>query len=615
MRLPHGWADAAVLGPLVALLGAVLIPAHWTSIWMDREFTGTVAAIANRLEGGVRLYADGGHIPMPPLPFVLMRLLTAGEATWLWESALNFAFQALTLWLCYLALTRLFHAPVPFLATLVTVPVYFALPKTVLYDSMAQAAVALVILQSAYYLGRRGSANRARSWLWGVAGLAATSALVLLVKQSTGTGACAGVIGALLLCDRGRLRERVARTAAFGALTAASIGVLTVVLMPWADPAGMVRDVFVAGAEPKGGPALLLLHLRRYAVDIGRHGTALLPVLATLVVIAERTRRRCNPGASGAAAGPGGVPPALVAAGAVASAAGAYLLLVAAPWTPLVELASTGALPSFLWMGLFLAALLCLRGCVPRFLRSVAGPGRPRALAGAVAVAFAAAVFHSLSTFVFRWSYDNNPLVAFAYAAFFQVALALLGRIPPRKARLVLVALLCFVVVPLRPWARLADQVHACGRCTERWDEVGHLAGARLQPSAAGMRALVAVVRREAAPGEEVLLLPNDPNVEAWFERDRPRLSSLFVFADQYWDYLVDADVATLAARPPRVILVGPVEYWRFFHHQFQEGRGAERLVDRVVDELLPSRYELAATVPILHQGRPDAIEVYVRGR
>jgi hypothetical protein len=580
---------------------------------MDREFTGTVAPVANRLEGGLRLYAEGGHIPMPPLPFVLMRVLTAGEATWLWESALTFGFQAVALALCYLALARLFRSPVPFLATLVTVPVFYALQKTVLYDAMAQAAVALLLLETVAYLGRSGGAVGTRSWLPSVAGLAATSAAALLVKQSTGAGACVGVAAALLLCDRGRVRERFARSAAYGAVTVASLAAVALLSAPWADPAGLVRDVFVGAAEPKGGPRLLLGHLGRYAVDIGRNALVRLPVLAAVIAVASLARRPyARPRG---AATVGGVAPALVVAGAIASAAAAYALFVAGPWAPDEVLSRTGAMPSFLWPGLFLAALLSLRSCRPRFLAPVAGPGRPRALAGAVAVTFAAAVSHSLSTFVFRWSYDNNPLVAVAYAAFFQVALALLGRIPARAARLALIAVLCFVVVPLRPWARLADQIVVSRRCTERWEEMRHLAGARMQPGAGGMRALVAAVRREAAPGEEVLLLPNDPNVEAWFERDRPRLSSLFVFADQYSDRRVDADFAALAARPPRVIVVGPVGYWRGFHRQFKANRGAERLVDRVVAELLPARYALAETVPLLHQGRPDAMEVYAVGR
>jgi len=127
------------------------------------------------------------------------------------------------------------------------------------------------------------------------------------------------------------------------------------------------------------------------------------------------------------------------------------------------------------------------------------------------------------------------------------------------------------------------------------------------------MRHLVEVVRREARPGEQVLLLPADPNVEAWLERDRPRLSSLFVFADQYWDRYVNADVATLEARPPEVIVIGPVNYWRGFHRMFARNRGVERLIDRITTELLPVCYEPAITVPILHQGTSDAMAVYVR--
>jgi len=605
----HGWFAAFALGALLAALGAVLIPSHWTSIWMDREFTGTVAALANHLEGGVRLYADGGHIPMPPLPFVLVRLLTGGEATWLWESALNFAFQVLAIVLCYLTLARLFRTPVPLLAALVTVPTFLAIEKTVLYDSMAQAAVATLVLQAVAYLGRRTGSDGVRAWLPGIGGLATTSALLLLVKQSTAAGAFIGVAASLLLYDRGRPLERTRRLVAYGASTALAVALIALLLTPWIDPVGLVRDVFIAGAEPKGGPATLLWNLKTFLVDIARHGLVLLPVLAVVVAIASRAlSRRAR---AGGVAAPGAGSPMAIAAGALAAGVALCTARLAGVWPAgaAAPLYVAGAM--LLWLGLFLAALLAVRRWVPRFLQPLAGPGRPRAIAGAVTIALAAALSHSLSTLVFRWSYDNNPLVAVAYGALFQVTLALIGRVPRRAARLALVAASCFVAVPFLPWARLAGQLAVCHRCSVRWDEVAHLAGARLQPSAAGMRALVALVRRETAPGDSVLLLPNDPNVEAWFERERPRLSSLFVFADQYRDRRVDADMAALAARPPRLVVLGPVGYWRGFHHLFKWSRGAERLIDRVMAELLPARYSLIATVMIGYQGGQDAMEVY----
>jgi len=602
--------EPAILAALVALLGTRLVGSHWTSIWMDREFTGTVAPIANRVAGGMRLYADGGHIPMPPLPFVLVRLLSRGEATWLWESVLNFTFQALTVALCWLALRRLFRPPVPFLAAMVTVPIFFALPKTVLYDSMAQAAVAALLLATVVRLGRPPG-GRGLAWVPGVAGLAALSAAALLVKQSTAAGACLGVAAALLVCDRGKARERVAHAAAYAALTALFLVPLALALSPWADPAGLVRDVFLAGAEPKGGPGMLLGHLRRYASEIGRYALVALPALAAVVFLASRPRRRRGR----RAAAERELPRGLVPLGAAAGCCALWAALVAGPWTPAAVLARTGILVHVLWLGLFLALVLGVRRWWPRLLRRVAGTVPARAFGGALGVTFAAAVFHSLSTYVFRWSYDNNPLVALALAALFQVVLALLARVPSRGVRLALLAAACFVIVPFRPWARLADQLQASRRCSERWDEVRYLAGARLQPSAAGMRRLVGVVRGLAAPGEEVLLLPGDPNVEAWFERPRPRLSSPFIFADQYWDRLVDADVAALAARPPRLIVIGPIGAWRGFHRQFKAGRGAERLVDRVAGELLPARYRRAGTVAIVNQGRPDAMEVWALAR
>jgi hypothetical protein len=49
------------------------------------------------------------------------------------------------------------------------------------------------------------------------------------------------------------------------------------------------------------------------------------------------------------------------------------------------------------------------------------------------------------------------------------------------------------------------------------------------------MRELVGIVRSaaDASTDRTVLLLPNDPNVEAWFDRPRPSLSSAIIFVDQ----------------------------------------------------------------------------------
>src|SRR5439155_18801598 len=109
---------------------------------------GWVAPLSNRLAAGTVLYADGAHVPMPPLPFVVIELLTHGHATWLTESRLNFLFQVLMVATLYAWLAFQLPGPLAFLVTFVALPIYFSLPKTVACDSMAQcfAAWAAILL-------------------------------------------------------------------------------------------------------------------------------------------------------------------------------------------------------------------------------------------------------------------------------------------------------------------------------------------------------------------------------------------------------------------------------------------------------------------------------------
>jgi hypothetical protein len=126
---------------------------------------------------------------------------------------------------------------------------------------------------------------------------------------------------------------------------------------------------------------------------------------------------------------------------------------------------------------------------------------------------------------------------------------------------------------------------------------------------------VVAEVRRLAPDPEadEVLLLPDDPNVESWFERRRPALQGAIVFADQYWDRYVDADFARLCEQPPKVIVLGPRHSWRPVSRQWNVDRGCERLIDRALNELLPQHYELVASQEIHYSGKHDYVDIYVR--
>lgn len=132
------WLGVGMLVALLAIIGFAIVPRHATSIWMDNEFTDWISPIANRLHGDARLYANGLHIPMPPLPFVLVRLLHPGNATWIDENLLHYLFQAATILLLYFLLSRHTGVPIAFAASMALIPLFLRMGKEILYDSLAQ---------------------------------------------------------------------------------------------------------------------------------------------------------------------------------------------------------------------------------------------------------------------------------------------------------------------------------------------------------------------------------------------------------------------------------------------------------------------------------------------
>ena len=584
-----GAFEAAVLVAALLALGWFLIPAHWSSIWMDREFTGGVGPLANRLVDGERLYTDGMHSPLPPLPFVLMRVVGGGDAGWLSGSVLNYLFQVLTLGLSYLTLRHVFGQRVAFVATLCTIPVFLALRKTVVYDPFVQAWVALAALIVATLPAR-----------WPVL-LGIVSALALLTKQSTATGIVAGVALALLITPMaGKLFRRPwwRAVALYGATTLAVSAVVVIAVTPWASPGGFVHDVLVTGAEVKGDQTDVVGKLRIWGDDLVVVTVVFLLIAAVVVLAARRlglgsratswwrTARDADADQSTGFA--------LTGAATAGAALGALSwaldsMRAGDPWFTASEV-----LPrvyDYRFTGTFAAVLAVALIVVWAYRR------RPHASAQRFVRVFCvlvgAAVMMSLSGPELRWTYDNNPLIAFGFACLVAGALwlaGLFGAGRPRR-RLAFTAAVTGVVSAVC-WASLGDQIWVASRATESWSEIEHLDGAKLRPASSGLRTLVADVRELAAPDETVLLLPEDPNVQAWFERPRPRLTSAMVFADQYWDRYVDEDFERLAADPPKVIVVGPRLSWRPFGRLFHRHWGAERLIDRVKRELLARRYE-----------------------
>jgi hypothetical protein len=235
-------------------------------------------------------------------------------------------------------------------------------------------------------------------------------------------------------------------------------------------------------------------------------------------------------------------------------------------------------------------------------------------LAAFAVVTLPAALLHSLSTGLFRWTYDANPLVPVALAAAFYILLRVLAFVSkaPVALRTTVTAATVLTVFALQAtlWTKLFDKLDETRRCTESWPEVHHLAGARLAKSAAGMRELVSRVRTASSTEETVLLLPNDPNVEAWFERPRPSLSSSIVFPDQYWDRYVEDDIERLKRSLPKVVVIGPRQFWKGLQAW---NPGAQRFAKKVEDEILPTRYSRQPSQRIGFFLGVDSMDVYVR--
>jgi hypothetical protein len=608
-------SELAALVFLTALLTFYFLPANWTSIWMDPDFAGWVGPLANRLARGQLLYADGAHLPLPPLAHVLMRVLFHGRAVWRDENLLFLLFRAAELLVLYLAFARALPRPWPFLAAAATIPYLYAPAKMVLCDAAAQffAAAACAACLWRFSPPTPEIGPPAPRWPTRAPLLpAALVAAAFAAKQNTGAGAALGVAAFFLLWPFAEpFATRLQRTAIFAATAAGAFAALLLAFSPFISVAGFFRDVVWHGSEPKGGPALLMCRLGGFLWETAK---CLTPV-ALGMALALGTRRAAGPEPPSADGAPADDSPRrwlFFAAGA----AGPLAFLV---WQRVGQeppAAARHVLATANW--LFTYAAFAVATAAAALLWHPEARRRPAlAFVGlACVLTLPAALLHNLSVAYFHWDLDDNPFIAVALlAGFLPLGLSAAGG--PRTRRLgAAVAAALILLAQTACWFHLDDTWKLAARCTEAWPEIAHLAGARQRPEAEGLRVLTAAVRVAALnPDDEALLLPDDPNVAAWFERPRPPLTSAIVFADQYWDRFVDEDFRRLAARPPKVIVIGPRNGWRAFGGHWHANWGVERLIDRVALELLPARYQPAGAVKILFitGAPPDFMDLWVR--
>ena len=606
--------DSLVLLAFAAVSGFFLIPRNIVGIWMDPEFTGWVGPIASRLGGEHRLYADGLHSPMPPLAFVFMHLLYGTQATWIQERLWTHVFQFATVAFCYWALRLIAPRWIALASSLLALPVLLGLVKTILYDPFAQCLVAvhLLLIVKLYLFFRRSQLLTPVKLLLAVAPLSVCSALLVLTKQSTAAGCIFGAVAALIL-STAPLGWDKARIGIAGYLlqTGLALVIFLFAISSTVSAPGFFHDVLISGSQPKGGAATLVANLIKYARDFIITAFQILVPFALLGFAVHPRVWLSKMAAVLAGPEPSANPPHTLAV-VLSSVAGflsffPYLIRGSSAGVP-AAIVVTGQW--LLEMGLVLAvvwlALSSLRSARERDWCS------PFALV--LLIALTSAVGHSLSANHFRWTYDNNPLIVVVIAwLLYAASLTMKQLIPERRKKYAEV--LTVVAASVFLCCQMEDTIKLSSAATESVPQIPYLKNALLRPTTSYIAELVKLVQRNAADANKdtVLLLPNDPNVEACFDRPRPNVTSAVLFVDQYWDSLVAEDTRRLKVDPPKVVIIGPGPYWIWFAEQWHKSWGIERLIERVKAEvLLPGVYDMTP-IRIPFRGGEQTMEFYVR--
>jgi hypothetical protein len=609
-RLRPHWADTLPLLGLFVLVGQLAVRHRVDSMWFEPEFTGWVSPIARRIAEGQVLYADGGHFPVPPLPYVLMRLLFGRGANWFDESLVNFLCQCGLVLSGYVALSRWLPRPLPLVAAVAAAGFYFALTKSIMYDAMAQCLAGCCIAAASWGAAECWRLNEERrSRLPFVLAGAFFSAL-LLSKQSTALGTAAGLgCFVALLRPPGEKSPRLGTAAAIALGISAVLPLLAALVTPYVSWPGMIYDVYVTGGQPKSVTwkdltAGILFFVENYALDVGIGG--LIWLGAVYAIASFRVPR------PQLVRGPLALPPKFEAWGIAAAVLPVALCL----YTPKTWMPKAAFFDRNVGMADFNKNVVVEMGfavltCV--IARAVFVPaGRLHNFGLICLIAMLAACGHNLSDLGHvRLTYDNNAVAAYAPAALLGALAGLIAQARlPRTAERAALAACCFAVV-LSGWTPMIMQVARFRDATISWPEISYLDGAYMPTRAGGLREFADYVRDTTAPGDEVLLLPEDPDIEAWMERPRPKIQGGLIFTDMYWPRYLDEDIRRLSATPPKLIIIGPRRIWRTYSQGFSGVDGV--MIDRLKSGLLPKRYKLVRSADFAFRNWRDYMDIYER--
>jgi len=225
------------------------------------------------------------------------------------------------------------------------------------------------------------------------------------------------------------------------------------------------------------------------------------------------------------------------------------------------------------------------------------------ALNAALLAALGCSLMHNTSAPEFRPYYDNNAIIPLTFMLVFVV----FDRAKLEWANALFLALVLGSI--------FGNKYYRTMRATTKMDAGTHWAGMRASAGGVEIAKAAARARSLTKPNETVLVLPEDVELTALIGRPRPPLLGAIVFVDQYAPRLAVDDIARLDEHPPKVIIIHPRREtsWQRFFRIWNGQSGAEAILQHVLIELFPNRYEKDSSYGTTFLFEPSALDLYVR--
>jgi hypothetical protein len=581
-------------------------------VMSDREFTGWVGPIAERVARGQRLY-DDLVLPIPPGSFVLLAAIhtIAGGALLLhelWVAAASHLAMGL---MAYAIAAKFSTRKVALLVALTTLVVVTQTPKECVYDHTSLLVAWLSVLVGSHAALEDTPARRRRLWVF--TGLSATA--TLMFKQSTAVGMTAGwllALAYLFVVDwragrRDDARARLSDAAHWAAGSGAGLVALALLLASLRAPlVGFVRAVFIDGPALKGGAIALLRDLFMFTARNDAVRNTIVPgafVLAIGVAVARKHGHLHvgdeleNPSPISLRAAVFLCLTAFVAYGAATALLATNVRALDRSFSAACDsLRNVPAYGFVFGIAFFAANVNESHAITPATRRS------GHALNAIFIASLVCSMIYDTSFVLFYPFYYNEPSIPIALLCLY---------VATERSGLRMATPLILVASLLPIFGAKFNRALSDDTPVNR----GHWAGLRVNYR--GLEVLKAAARAQDLAGEtgSVLIVPEDVELQGLVHRPRPPLKGAILFVDQYPMRLLSSDLEALDRNHPDVVIVHPRNPadWKSVFHTWSNNSAAEKVVDHVLTKILPKEYTLDSSYPSTYFWDQGQIDVYVR--